>query len=134
MLRQIKIKIVKHEIKGRNTMEIIKKALNAKALVSVALLFVASLAQASVASTDPFYEFFTDMDSWINGGLGVGLAFAFLIFGGVVGVAKNNPIPALAGVVAAAFFKFAPGLIVDMLAAGAVVESIVSATQSLPIL
>lgn len=119
------------------TNKYIQKVANKETMIAFGLLALAGVAQASVSTVstgDPFYEFYNNLKTWMTGGLGIGLAFAFLIFGGIVGVAKNSPVPALAGVVAAAFFKFAPDMIEMLLLTGATLEKAQTIIQSFPML
>jgi len=47
-----------------------------------------------------------------------------MLFGGAMGVAKNSPIPALSGIIAACIFRWGPGIILDLMTNGAVLASV----------
>lgn len=73
----------------------------------------------SVSNDDPFYSFMATVESWLGGGLGIGLALLSLLVGVVISVAKNSPMPALSGVALAAFIKWGPGIIKNLILTGA---------------
>jgi conjugal transfer pilus assembly protein TraA len=72
-------------------------------------------------SADAFYSFWSTINGWTSGGLGVGLATTMLLMGGAIGVAKNSPMPALTGVAGAAFLHWGPTIIQQIMLNGALV-------------
>ena len=74
----------------------------------------------NVKEDDAFYTFYTTVDGWAGGALGVGLATTMLIMGGAIGVAKNSPMPALTGIAGAAFLHWGPQIIKSVMLGGAV--------------
>lgn len=92
-----------------------------------ALLFAAAApaAYADMADAatdgDAFAEFATMVEGWTHGGLGTGIALLTLLVGAGIGVARNSPLPALSGVASAAFLKWGPDIVTNLLGAGAVV-------------
>ena len=88
-------------------------------LTGAALLAMAHPALAgTVDQNDAFYSFYTTMDSWAGGALGVGLATTMLVLGGAIGVAKNSPMPALSGIGGAAFLHWGPQIIKQVMLQG----------------
>ena len=73
----------------------------------------------SVSEDDAFYTFYTTVNGWAGGALGVGLATTMLIMGGAIGVAKNSPMPALTGIAGAAFLHWGPQIIKQLMLGGA---------------
>jgi len=92
----------------------------ALAFVAAALASSAALA-GDVASDDTFFTFYDTVTSWTNGGLGIGLATTMLLMGGAIGVAKNSPMPALTGIAGAAFLKWGPDIIQQIMLNGGLV-------------
>ena len=83
---------------------------------SIALSLVSTIASAStMAPTENFYKFYEFIDTSLNGPLGLGLAFTALLIGGGIGAAKSSAMPALTGIVIAAFFGFGPGVAADLM-------------------
>jgi len=74
-----------------------------------------------VATDDTFYTFYDTITGWTGGGLGVGLATTMLLMGGVIGVAKNSPMPALTGIAGAAFLHWGPDIIKQIMVGGALI-------------
>lgn len=89
--------------------------------VTVALLLTPAIALAGTTPTGgPFEEFMTTVTDWATGPLGIGIAIASLLIGAVLGVAKNSPMPALAGIAMAAFIHWGPSVISSIFTDGAV--------------
>lgn len=90
-------------------------------------LFTAAMAASSVAlagevaSDDTFYTFYDTVTDWTGGGLGIGLATTMLLMGGAIGVARNSPMPALTGIAGAAFLKWGPDIIKQIMVGGGLV-------------
>ena len=97
-----------------------------KATTAMLALMAAPAAMADgVDSGDDFYELYTVVhDDWIEGGLGVTLAFIAFLVGIGFAVAKNNPMMAVGGLVIAAMIAFIPPVIADMVAGGALVVGV----------
>jgi conjugal transfer pilus assembly protein TraA len=74
----------------------------------------------SVNTDDPFYTFMTTVDGWLRGGFGVGVALVTIAIGALYGAAKNSPMPTLAGLALAAFIHWGPGIVKNIILAGAV--------------
>jgi conjugal transfer pilus assembly protein TraA len=92
------------------------------ALAGFSLLGLATAAMAEAPTeTDTFFEFYTTINQWTTGGLGVGLATTMLLMGGAIGVAKNSPMPALTGIAGAAFLHWGPSIILQIMTKGALV-------------
>jgi conjugal transfer pilus assembly protein TraA len=90
------------------------------AVVGLALSAAPFAAMAgTVSEDDAFYTFYTTVDGWAGGALGVGLATTMLIMGGAIGVAKNSPMPALTGIAGAAFLHWGPQIIKSVMLGGA---------------
>jgi len=99
-----------------------RKLLNkANLLVGAALLAATGPAFASVDSEDPFVDFMNTVDGYAKGGLGTGLAITMTLIGGIAGVARNSPMPALSGVAGAACLRYGPEVIKKIMGAGALV-------------
>ncbi len=91
-------------------------------VLGAALTLASSLASAkAIDSADAFHSFWSTVDGWTSGGLGVGLATTMLLMGGAIGVAKNSPMPALTGVAGAAFLHWGPNIIQQIMLNGALV-------------
>lgn len=89
-------------------------------LLGAALTAAAYPAMASTVDTnDAFYSFYSTIDGWAGGALGVGLATTMLVMGGAIGVAKNSPMPALTGIGGAAFLHWGPQIIKQVMLNGA---------------
>ena len=91
-----------------------------KAGTAMALLPVFAMANTPLAN-DAFYTFWETVNSWATGGLGMGLAVTMLLMGGAIGVAKNSPMPALTGIAGAAFLKWGPDIIKQIMLNGGLV-------------
>lgn len=90
--------------------------------VLAATLAASSVAFAGdVATDDTFHTFYETVTEWTNGGLGIGLATTMLLMGGAIGVAKNSPMPALTGIAGAAFLKWGPEIIKQIMLEGGLV-------------
>lgn len=92
----------------------------ALALVATAAASTAAVA-GTVATDDTFYTFYNTVTEWTGGGLGIGLATTMLLMGGAIGVARNSPMPALTGIAGAAFLKWGPDIIQQIMVGGALV-------------
>lgn len=93
-----------------------------KAVVAMALFATANFAVAgSIDETDTFYPFYQFMETSLGGALGTGIALTMMLMGGIVGVARNSPMPALTGLAGAAFLHWGPDMIVNLMTNGAVV-------------
>lgn len=74
------------------------------------------LAMAGQANQDDaFSEFYVTVTDWTTGPLGMGLATTMLLMGGAMGVARNSPMPALTGIAGAAFLKWGPDVIQNIM-------------------
>ncbi len=82
-------------------------------LPKVGVLLVGLMPLASFAGTDDgtFTQFADTVVGWAKGPLGTGLAVTMLLVGAGMGVARNNPMPALSGIAGAAFLNWGPGII-----------------------
>lgn len=100
------------------------KFLKSKAnlLAGAALLAATSPAFANgLDSDDPFVDFMQTVDGYAKGGLGTGLAITMTLIGGIAGVARNSPMPALSGVAGAACLRYGPEVIKKIMGTGALV-------------
>lgn len=95
-------------------MNIVKKAFGSVLITGLSLM-AASAHAATTTGEDPFLEFQTTIEGWTSGALGTGLAMTMLLMGAGIGVAKNNPMPALSGVAGAAFLHWGPDIITTMM-------------------
>ena len=86
------------------------------AIILLVCVLVPALALAGTADTEfqPLYQKFID---WIGGFLGKTLAMAALIGGLFVGIVKQSPLPAVAGVAAAIFAAYGPLVIQGLIGA-----------------
>ena len=91
------------------------------ALAALLALSAVAAGATPIDTTDAFYTFWSTVDSWTSGGLGVGLATTMLLMGGFIGAAKNSPMPALSGVAGAAFLHWGPEVIQTIMLNGALV-------------
>lgn len=83
----------------------------------LALLALPAFAFANTGAPDAaMQQLFDSVMGWATGPLGVGLATTMLVMGGAIAVAKNSPMPALTGVMGAAFLHFGPGIIMNLMA------------------
>jgi conjugal transfer pilus assembly protein TraA len=97
------------------------KALKKPIVALIALAGAGAAMAGEIATDDAFYTFYDTIDTWTSGGLGVGLATTSLLMGGVIGVAKNSPMPALTGIGAAAFLHWGPDIIKQIMVGGALI-------------
>ena len=67
---------------------------------------------------DAFQEYYDAVKGWTSGALGMGIATTMLLMGGAMGVARNSPMPALSGIAGAAFLKWGPDIIYNIMAGG----------------
>ena len=96
--------------------------LSSKLKTAAALMAAPALAMAQdPTQNDAFYTFWNTVNSWTTGGLGIGLATTMLLMGGAIGVAKNSPMPALTGIAGAAFLKWGPDIIKQIMMNGGLV-------------
>lgn len=100
-----------------------KGALAAAALMSASAAFAASTntGNADAIAVDAFDGFSATVSAWASGGLGTGISLLTLLVGAGMGVARNSPLPALAGVGTAAFLRWGPEIITSMITNGALV-------------
>lgn len=101
-----------------------KGALAAAALMSASAAFAASTntaGNADAIAADAFDGFSATVSAWASGGLGTGISLLTLLVGAGMGVARNSPLPALAGVGTAAFLRWGPEIITSMITNGALV-------------
>lgn len=70
------------------------------------------------AMDDAFQEYYDTVKNWTGGALGMGLATTMLLVGGAMGVARNSPMPALSGIAGAAFLKWGPDVIYNIMKGG----------------
>lgn len=87
-----------------------------KISTSISLLFAGFLAVLSVGAFagttgTEFEGLYTILTEWATGYLGRAIAIAGFILGAGVGIARQNPIPALAGVAFALFMVYVPQII-----------------------
>lgn len=98
------------------------KRILSRVAIAVGALAASSAAMAGNIDTgDSFYKFYEFMDQNINGALGIGLALTFTLMGGVFGVMRNSPMPALSGVGGAALLHWSPDIIRQIMLSGAIV-------------
>ena len=97
-----------------------KLSMKLKAALALVAAPALALAQDPTAN-DAFYTFWDTVNAWTTGGLGIGLATTMLLMGGAIGVAKNSPMPALTGIAGAAFLKWGPDIISQIMMNGALV-------------
>lgn len=86
-----------------------------------AVLTLASSVAMAEGTDDAFSEFSDMVAGWAGGGLGTGIALLTLLVGAGMGVARNSPLPALSGVASAAFLKWGPTIVTDLLGTSALV-------------
>lgn len=99
-----------------------KKGALATALMSASAAFAASTSSNTGAiASDAFDGFSASVSAWASGGLGTGISLLTLLVGAGMGVARNSPMPALAGVGTAAFLRWGPEIITSMVTNGALV-------------
>ncbi len=101
-----------------------KKGALATALMSASAAFAASTSTAGntgAIAADAFDGFSATVSAWASGGLGTGISLLTLLVGAGMGVARNSPLPALAGVATAAFLRWGPEIITSMITNGALV-------------
>lgn len=92
---------------------------------AVAMAIPGLAAASTIPSTDSFFELYDFLDTAATGGLGTGIALAGLLIGAGIGAAKASAMPAVGGVATAAMFGFGPGLILDLVASGAMIAPVV---------
>lgn len=92
------------------------------AAVTALAVVPATAVAGTVSSTDPFYTLSTTLQTWLGGGLGVGLALASVAMGAVTAVATHKHIMALGGVALAAFIHWGPPVITELVTNGAVLR------------
>ncbi|MDN5872951.1 MAG: TrbC/VirB2 family protein [Sinobacteraceae bacterium] len=89
-------------------------------LVALPFLGSALAVAGTVNSSDPFYQFLQAIQQYASGALGISIAIVALLFGAIVGIGRNQPTAALAGVAFAIFIYFGPKVIMSIFSAGAV--------------
>lgn len=95
--------------------QLMKRFLSKKLAAAAALSASPAAFAGSGGSADSFGDWVTTLEGYAKGGLGTSIALAMLLLGGGMGVAKNNPIPALSGVAGAAIMKFGPAAITGIM-------------------
>lgn len=100
-----------------------KIALGAAALLSSSLALASTAGSSSGAAmgAEAFDGFSQTVQAWASGGLGTGISLLTLLVGAGMGVARNSPMPALAGVGTAAFLRWGPEIITTMVSGGALI-------------
>ncbi|MBK6617927.1 MAG: hypothetical protein IPG31_05995 [Nitrosomonas sp.] len=95
--------------------------INKKSLIFLALLMALSLvivgdavSGTTGASFTALYTFFKDL---VLGFGGKAISIAAVALGGIISIARVNPIPVLAGVGFAIFMQFTPGIIEAIMSA-----------------
>ncbi len=86
------------------------------AVILIAAVLVPGLALAGTADTEfqPLYQKFLD---WVSGYLGKTLAVGALIGGLFIGIIRQSPLPAVAGIAAAVFAAYGPIVIEGLIGA-----------------
>jgi conjugal transfer pilus assembly protein TraA len=86
------------------------------AVILLAAVLVPGLALAGTADTEfqPLYQKFLD---WVSGYLGKTLAVGALIGGLFIGIIRQSPLPAIAGIGAAIFAAYGPIVIAGLIGA-----------------
>ncbi len=74
-------------------------------------------AGAVPVATDPFFNLYTIINGWLTGPLALTLSLAAVIIGLGVGIVRQNPMPAVAGIAFAVFATVLPGIIVQVMGA-----------------
>ena len=91
------------------------------ALFMLALSMAAPLALLAAGSvpvaTDPFFNVYTIINGWITGPLALTLSLAAVIIGLGVGIVRQNPMPAVAGIAFAVFATVLPGIVTQIMGA-----------------
>lgn len=105
-------------IKGALTLGLAAGATGAMAATSADCVGGGGAGGAITSSGAAFDSFYCTMTEWTTGSLGKGLAVSMLALGGIVGVARNSPMPALSGVAGAAFFSWGPDVIEGIMSSG----------------
>ena len=90
--------------------------LNPKAIMALVITFaLPAISMAGVggqgATGQEFLDMYTMLVEWTSGYLGATLSIFAFVIGLGLGVARSNPIPAIAGVVFAMFVAYGPGII-----------------------
>lgn len=100
-----------------------KLALGGVALLSssLALASTAGAGADGAMGAEAFDGFSQTVQAWASGGLGTGISLLTLLVGAGMGVARNSPMPALAGVGTAAFLRWGPEIITTMVTGGALI-------------
>lgn len=90
-----------------------------KSTVVLAGAMLALLCMTADAATTgaEFTTLYTTLLGWIQGYLGKSIAIAGFILGAGVGIARQNPVPALVGVVFALFMLYIPTIIDTLMTA-----------------
>lgn len=106
----------------KNIVSKFNKAALAGALMSASVAFASNADGTDGAiAADAFDSFSSTVQAWASGGLGTGISLLTLLVGAGMGVARNSPLPALAGVATAAFLRWGPEIITTMITSGALV-------------
>jgi cation transporter-like permease len=94
-----------------------RAALAARFAAPAVALTAGAAHAGTVATNDPFYQFFEVVNQSATGAFGISIALCGLIFGAVVGVGNSKPTAALVGVAFAAVIYFSPGVILKIFGA-----------------
>ena len=79
---------------------------------------LASFAAGSVpVATDPFFGIYTIINGWLTGPLALTLSLAAVIIGLGVGIVRQNPMPAVAGIAFAVVATVLPGIVIQIMGA-----------------
>ena len=100
-----------------------KRAMNM--MLMAMLLFVVTLivpavtfaAAAVPTATSPFFTVYTIVIGWLNGPLALTLSLAAVIIGLGVGIVRQNPMPAVAGIAFAVFSTVLPNIVISIMGA-----------------
>lgn len=106
----------------KNLPTILKAGLvSALALGATSVFAGTTTAGDTALAADAFDSFTATVNAWAQGGLGTGISLLTLLVGAGMGVARNSPMPALAGVGTAAFLRWGPEIITKMVTSGALI-------------
>lgn len=86
------------------------KSKTALLFTALMAMFGATAVYAGTTGTE-FQPLYQQLYDWISGYLGRAIAIAGFIIGAGIGIARQNPIPALVGVVFALFMIYIPAMI-----------------------
>jgi len=86
-------------------------------LFLLSMLALVSLSAHAGTTGTEFQTLYTTLLDWISGYLGKSIAIAGFIIGAGMGIARQNPVPALVGVVFALFMIYVPTIIDSIMTA-----------------